>query len=367
MSINRISGLLPAMLVASLLIVTSCSDVRQAGSSVTVRIANPQPGGASRVRLQVIDDKIIRVTAVPDGRFNDKGSLAVIPQTGCRDYSVVNGEETVIVSTSSISAVVDKAGGRVSFIGPDGKVILAEQAGGRSFSPIEVEGTKGYTVTQRFDSPSPDEAIYGLGQHQSEEFNYKGKSEELYQYNTKVSVPCVVSTDGYGILWDSYSYCRFGNPTASLPLSEAFTLYDADGIEGCLTGTYTASDGRSLVRKEENISFDHLKRGDLGHVEGLQTEIPLKGAVVTYAGELESDRDGVFDFILYYSGYVRVWIGPDEVVPERWRTAWNPNSYKFSHDFVKGKRYPVRIQWKPDGDVAYCSLRAFQPVAPDTR
>lgn len=367
MSINRISVLLPAMLVASLLIVTSCSDVRQAGSSVTVRIANPQPGGASRVRLQVIDDKIIRVTAVPDGRFNDKGSLAVIPQTGCRDYSVVNGEETVIVSTSSISAVVDKAGGRVSFIGPDGKVILAEQAGGRSFSPIEVEGTKGYTVTQRFDSPSPDEAIYGLGQHQSEEFNYKGKSEELYQYNTKVSVPCVVSTDGYGILWDSYSYCRFGNPTASLPLSEAFTLYDADGIEGCLTGTYTASDGRSLVRKEENISFDHLKRGDLGHVEGLQTEIPLKGAVVTYAGELESDRDGVFDFILYYSGYVRVWIGPDEVVPERWRTAWNPNSYKFSHDFVKGKRYPVRIQWKPDGDVAYCSLRAFQPVAPDTR
>ena len=367
MSINRISGLLPAMLVASLLIVTSCSDVRQAGSSVTVRIANPQPGGASRVRLQVIDDKIIRVTAVPDGRFNDKGSLAVIPQTGCRDYSVVNGEETVIVSTSSISAVVDKAGRRVSFIGPDGKVILAEQAGGRSFSPIEVEGTKGYTVTQRFDSPSPDEAIYGLGQHQSEEFNYKGKSEELYQYNTKVSVPCVVSTDGYGILWDSYSYCRFGNPTASLPLSEAVTLYDADGIEGCLTGTYTASDGRSLVRKEENISFDHLKRGDLGHVEGLQTEIPLKGAVVTYAGELESDRDGVFDFILYYSGYVRVWIGPDEVVPERWRTAWNPNSYKFSHDFVKGKRYPVRIQWKPDGDVAYCSLRAFQPVAPDTR
>lgn len=367
MSANRIFGLLPAMLVASLLIVTSCSDVKQAGSSVTVRIANPQPGGASRVRLQVIDDKIIRVTAVPDGRFNDKGSLAVIPQTGCRDYSVVNGEETVTVSTSSISAVVDKAGGRVSFIGPDGKVILAEQAGGRSFSPIEVEGTKGYTVTQRFDSPSPDEAIYGLGQHQSEEFNYKGKSEELYQYNTKVSVPCVVSTDGYGILWDSYSYCRFGNPTASLPLSEAFTLYDADGIEGCLTGTYTASDGRSLVRKEENISFDHLKRGDLGHVEGLQTEIPLKGAVVTYAGELESDRDGVFDFILYYSGYVRVWIGPDEVVPERWRTAWNPNSYKFSHDFVKGKRYPVRIQWKPDGDVAYCSLRAFQPVAPDTR
>ncbi|MGM9767127.1 MAG: TIM-barrel domain-containing protein [Candidatus Cryptobacteroides sp.] len=367
MGANRISGLLSAMLAASLLIVTSCSDVRQAGSSVTVRISNPQPGGASRVRLQVIDDKIIRVTAVPDGRFNDKGSLAVIPQAGCRDYSVVNGEETVTVSTSSISAVVDKTGGRVSFIRPDGKVILAEQAGGREFIPIEVEGTKGYTVTQRFDSPSPDEAIYGLGQHQSEEFNYKGKSEELYQYNTKVSVPFVISTGGYGILWDSYSYCRFGNPAASLPLSEAFTLYDADGAPGYLTGIYTAADGRRLARKEENISFDHLKRGDLGHVEGLQTEIPLKGAVVTYEGELEGDRDGVFDFILYYSGYVRVWIDSVEVVPERWRTAWNPNSYKFSYDFAAGRRYPVRIQWKPDGDVAYCSLRAFKPVDPQIK
>ncbi len=367
MSINRISGLLPAMLVASLLIVTSCSDVRQAGSSVTVRIANPQPGGASRVRLQVIDDKIIRVTAVPDGRFNDKGSLAVIPQGKYTDFNVEESVKNVIVSTSAISAVVDKRGGRVSFLGPDGKTLLSEKAGGREFIPIEVDGTTGYTVTQRFDSLSPDEAIYGLGQHQSEEFNYKGKSEELYQYNTKVSVPFVISTGGYGILWGSYSYCRFGNPTASLPLSEAFTLYDADGAPGCLTGTYTAVDGRRLVRKEENISFDHLKRGDLGHVEGLQAEIPLKGAVVTYEGELESDRDGVFDFILYYSGYVRVWIGPDEVVPERWRTAWNPNTYKFSYDFVKGKRYPVRIQWKPDGDVAYCSLRAFQPVAPETR
>lgn len=355
------------MLVASLLILSSCSDVSRDGSYVTVRLADPQPGNAATVRLQVIGDKIIRVTATPERRLKADRSLAVLPQNGSAEYRVEESEDNIRVSTSSLSAVVDRKDGRVSFFGPDGEIILAEKTGGRSFSPIEVDGTTGYTVTQRFDSPSSREAIYGLGQHQSEEFNYKGRSEELYQYNTKVSVPFVLSTGGYGILWDSYSYCRFGNPAASLPLSEAFTLYDANGVSGRLTGTYTAADGRTLVRDEENISFDHLKRDDLSHVEGLQTEIPLKGAVVTYDGMLESDEDGDFDFILYYSGYVRVWIDSVEVVPERWRTAWNPNSYKFSYKFVKGRRSSLRIQWKPDGDVAYCSLRAFRPVAPETR
>jgi hypothetical protein len=61
----------------------------------------------------------------------------------------------------------------------DDRVILAEKpGGGRTFSPIEVEGTKGYSVRQLFESPD-DEAFYGLGQHQSDEFNYKGKKRRI--------------------------------------------------------------------------------------------------------------------------------------------------------------------------------------------
>ena len=49
------------------------------------------------------------------------------------------------------------------------------------------------------------------------------------------------------------------------------------------------------------------------------------------------------------------------VVPERWRTAWNPNAYKFEVDLKKGERTPLRIEWQPDGGVAYCGLRAATP------
>lgn len=208
------------------------------------------------------------------------------------------------------------------------------------FSPIEVEGTKGYTVRQVFESLSEDEGIYGLGQHQSDEFNYKGKNEELFQYNTKVSVPFVVSTDNYGILWDSYSLCRWGNPDGYKQLGGVFKLFDKDGKEGALTGTYVPAnkDESTLIQREDSIYFEHLIRGDLAHVVNLPQNFNFAGSHVTYEGEIEASVTGEYKFILYYSGYQKVFIDNNEVVPERWRTAWNPNSYKFSVNLEAGKR-----------------------------
>ena len=74
----------------------------------------------------------------------------------------------------------------------------------------------------------------------------KGKNEDLFQYNTKVSVPFVLSNKNYGILWDSYSYCRFGNPNDYLQLNRAFKLYDKKGKEGHLTGTDVDKNGKKI-------------------------------------------------------------------------------------------------------------------------
>ena len=52
------------------------------------------------------------------------------------------------------------------------------------------------------------------------------------------------------------------------------------------------------------------------------------------------------------------------MVPERWRTAWNPNSYKFSVNLEAGKRVPLKVEWNPDGAVSYSGLRVFSPVDP---
>ncbi|MCF0160550.1 MAG: DUF5110 domain-containing protein, partial [Bacteroidaceae bacterium] len=87
----------------------------------------------------------------------------------------------------------------------------------------------------------------------------------------------------------------------------------------------------------------------------------LDGAKVVYEGFLESPMTTTYHFILYYAGYTKVYIDNKEVVAERWRTAWNPNAWKFDCPLVQGERTPIRVEWVPDGGVSYCGLRAAAP------
>lgn len=339
----------------------SATDYTTVDDGVIVHTAD------GNVRLKVINDKIIRVSATPDADFPADSSLIVIPIAGNPKYSVSEKAGNVHVTTAEVKAVVSGKTGVVTFFDNRGKKILQERRQGRKFSPITVEGTKGYTVQQTFESIDDNEGIYGLGQHQANEFNYKGKNEELFQYNTKVSVPFVVSTDNYGILWDSYSLCRWGRPDDYKQLGELFKLYDKNGKPGALTGTYVAADGTTLVREEPVLYFEHLIRGDLNHVVNAPRDFNFWNSHVTFEGEIEPKESGEFEFIHYYSGYQTIYIGNEKVVDTRWRTAWNPNSYKFSVNLKKGEKTPVKVEWEPNGAVAYCGLRAYAPADPSTK
>ena len=329
---------------------------------VTVRVQSPVDGGPELVRLEAVSDKIIRVSATPEKRFADPKSLMIVPQDEVPCFDVSADDGIVTLKTVSIRANVDTRTGEVWFTDSQGRMILQEQkGGGKSFEPIEVDGTDGYSFRQVFESED-DEAFYGLGQHQADEFNYKGKNEELFQYNTKVSVPFIVSNKGYGVLMDSYSMMRFGNPSGYSQLGEVFRIYDASGKEGCVTGTDVPASGKTLVREEPQLYFEYLVAPQLTKVANLPEDFQFWNSSVTYEGYIEAPVSGEYQFILYYAGYTAVSIAGEEVVPERWRTAWNPNSYKFTVKLEAGKKTPLRIDWKPDGSVSYLGLRAYDLV-----
>ena len=313
------------LLFAAFLALNACSGVfKQDGNSVTVKVQNPAENGPVLVRLEVMGEKIIHVSATPDKKFADPQSLIILPVQEQTPYTVAQNGDTVTVATASVAANVLASTGEVWFTDENGDMILREEAGGgKSFEPIEVEGTHGYSFRQVFDSPE-DEAFYGLGQHQADEFNYKGKNEELFQYNTKVSVPFIVSNKGYGVLMDSYSMMRFGNPEDYKQLGEVFKLYDKNGKEGCLTGTYVPAHGETVVRDEPKIYFEHLVAPEMARVVNLPEDFQFYGSNVSYEGAIEAPATGDYQFILYYAGYTTVTIGGEVVVPERWRTAWNP-------------------------------------------
>ncbi len=212
-------------------------------------------------------------------------------------------------------------------------------------------------LSQVFESPS-DEAFYGLGQHQSDEFNYKGLNESLYQYNTKVSVPFIVSSRNYGILWDNYSLTRFGDPRDYSQM-DLFRLYNENGEEGGLTATYYIDSDTSNVfvrREESSIDYENLTT-----VENFPGKFPFYGSTITWTGSIEPVESGLYHMKLYYAGYTKLYINDELVVPERWRTAWNPNTWKFTMDLEKGRKYSFRLEWKPDGGISYIGLKALSP------
>jgi len=396
-------------------VVSMASDVKTEGNIVTIR---PEGGQAKVIRLEVMNDNIIRVRATSKDELPQKpASLMVVPQKAPvkNSFSINEEDGKVTVKARNVNAVVDQKTGEVAFFDANGHPLLKESKDGKQFWDFTVPerelGMKtGYTVPEeqkhglswqmKFDSPD-DEAFYGLGQHQSEEFNMKGKNEDLFQYNTKVSIPFVLSNKNYGLLWDSYSFCRFGNPNDYLQLNRAFKLYDRTGKEGHLTGTYVDARGKKLVRDEDSIYYEYgtpakseiALKTDNGGIKNFPKGFSLMGANVTYEGFIEplADCNGQctvescdmqagcksnhncplstvnYQFILYYSGYVKVYIDGREVVPERWRTAWNPNTYKFSTELQKGKRVQLRIEWRPDGGEAYCGLRVSEPRSAEER
>src|SRR5574344_1580085 len=357
--------LISAILLACTTALSAADFVRD-GNNVVINI-NQSENGAKLLRLQVVNDNIIRVEATAEKQFPVKSSLIIIPQTSKPQYTVNDHGAIVEVNAKNVKACVDKQTGRITFYDKSGKVLLKEANNGKSFTrytvPEENIGIGTLTDAQKngwswralFESPA-DEAFYGLGQHQSEEFNYKGKNEELFQYNTKVSVPFIMSNKNYGILWDSYSLCRFGNPDDYLQLNRAFTLYDKNGNKGGLTGTYTPVIGQNVVRTEDSLYLENS-----AVIGNLPKNIRLDGANVTYEGYLEAPQSYVYRFILYYAGYVKVYINGKLVVPERWRTAWNPNAWKFTCQLEKGAKTPIRIEWKPDGGTSYIGLRSAVP------
>ena len=86
----------------------------------------------------------------------------------------------------------------------DGAELLAETPahfawpGSRLFRPVADDR---YTIEQRFRAYD-DEQIFGLGQHQHGRLDQKGMVLDLIQRNAEVSIPFVVSSRGYGLLWN---------------------------------------------------------------------------------------------------------------------------------------------------------------------
>lgn len=121
------------------------------------------------------------------------------------------------ITNGSIKATVSHRGKIVMYDTTTDKVLLEEYARHRldltdpKCSSLKIQarewkpriGSADYHLTARFESLDPKERLYGMGQYQQPFMNLKGADLELAQRNSQATVPFLLSSRGYGLLWNN--------------------------------------------------------------------------------------------------------------------------------------------------------------------
>ncbi len=122
-------------------------------------------------------------------------------------FSQANGVSTL--TTARLTVSLTDRDGNLTFKTVEGETLVRERNNlPRTYLASQAAGL--YHIEDRF-GPDATEALYGLGQHQSGMFNYRGSVVELGQNNTDIAIPLLVSSKGYAILWNTASFSYVDN------------------------------------------------------------------------------------------------------------------------------------------------------------
>ena len=168
---------------------------------------------AETLRIEPWGANSFRVRAKKSAEFTPYDWALSVPQEVI-EAEIVIEEKQASITNGKIRAVVTHAG-KLTFFSSEGKILLDEylrnrkdvnadycsalDIDAREFKPI-IGGD--YRLAMRFVS-DPCEKIYGMGQYQQPYLDLKGTDLELAQRNSQASVPFMLSSLGYGFLWNN--------------------------------------------------------------------------------------------------------------------------------------------------------------------
>lgn len=208
-----------------------------------------------KLRLDICDAAILRVRYVTGAELPNKASMAVNAQWKNVPFCTAESGATVTVTTTRLKAKVDTTTGLLTYLDATDALLLAED--GKRLTPATVEGSATNAVETTFKSPA-DEGLFGLGQHQDSVINRKGSNRRLLNANTEIALPLLVSSKGYGILWDNYSASDFyggeSNNTKYRYVSEAgdsvdYYFFYGPTIDGVIANYRKATGAAPLFPK----------------------------------------------------------------------------------------------------------------------
>jgi alpha-D-xyloside xylohydrolase len=188
--------------------------------------------GDESLHVSVCGDSVIHVVASPKPleslRHDQPWMLDSRQSCPGAQFQFAKADDTAALTTATLKVELSLKRGNLKYTNVGGESLLREgDAVPRTYEPDRLNGEDTYHVTDRF-RPDATEGFYGLGQHQSGIFNYRGNTVELGQNNTDVAIPLLLSSKGYAILWNSASFTYADN---RFPLEFHFWSLASDAID----------------------------------------------------------------------------------------------------------------------------------------
>src|SRR5579872_5224036 len=298
--------------------------------------------------VQFYSDSIVRVAFAKNRNFFKRQTIDIVdqPATGVQ-WALETAPQSWNLKGKQLSLSIDRTTGKVRFLDSNGTSILTEDS--RQLEPAQVQGEKTFHIHQQWQA-NPDESLYGLGQNQFGMLDLKGTDLDLWQHNTNVAVPFLVSSSGYGILWDNTSFTRFGDLREFIPIPAEY-LYSRDNKPGGLT--------TEPLDHSEPISQTAVIDIDLQPKHG-----EPRPASTRWEGFIEAPVMGDYQFDARSNGGIKVWLD-GKLIMDHWRQGWLTDHDRAKVSLQAGKHYPLKIEWDTEQGTAlnFC----WKPPVPKKR
>ena len=192
---------------------------------------------SERIVIEPWGSNSLRVRASKLAEMPQENWALLVPQAECEPVIEIYPDGALIWN-GKICAKINLIG-KITFCNSKGDVLLEEYVRNRkdmygdTCSSLELEAREfkpilggDYRLTMRFIS-APKEKIYGMGQYQQPFLDLKGADLELAHRNSQASVPFMLSSLGYGFLWNNPAVGRV-NFGKNITTWEAFSTKKLD-------------------------------------------------------------------------------------------------------------------------------------------
>ncbi len=160
------------------------------------------------MKVTICKEDIIEVKYTIFDTLITKPSLIINAKWDFPPFKISDDKNQITITTLRLRMLINKTTNNITYEDLNGREITAED--NKSITAATIAGINTYNISTQFNSPA-NEALYGLGCHplDSLSINYKGRNQDMAIKYMTGAIPVLLSTKGYGLMWDNYSASSF--------------------------------------------------------------------------------------------------------------------------------------------------------------